>query len=271
MSNALQPPTSKTLTDMFQKQRLLMEKYIILEDLPPYPLDLSLRKNQKLLKSFAYRVIEELGEAYDHLAFAYGAISTNHGEEAQEAIILYNEEIADATHFLLELMIFSGINEHDIYQWVMRFIIDNPKFDGLMTPINLLASFLNVGEYFNQQDGKPYNKRDRSLFVIFPEVDCVEEPENMGGRRLSPKVVGDHEELLWATTYRLTKAMNCLKARDWHRKEEVVSNLIQYNELLMEAFIMFWRLMSYTGKTELSIYNSYVKKNLINFERLKTQ
>lgn len=267
-----QPPTGRTLEDMFIKQRMLLEKYITLEDLPDYPMeDLGARKNQKLLKSFAYRVIEELGECFEHLNNAFGAVSTNHGEEAQEYLDLYNEELADAWHFLLETLIFSGINEHDIKSWVIKYLYENPRYDGLLSKDNLLSGLLKYAEFKNQEDGKAQVKRDRTMFIVYPDSIGAESPKSMGGRKLSYKVMGDHAEFLWEVTYRITLAMNCLKARDWHTEENKVVNTIKYNEALMDAFISFIRLMNYTGKTELSIYNSYADKNLINWERFKTQ
>lgn len=271
MTQPLQPPTNKTLDEMFSKQRLIMERYIAMEDLPEYPLELSIRGNQKLLKSFAYRVIEELGEAYDHLMTAFNCISTNHGEEAQAAIDMYNEELADAWHFYLELMVFSDINEHSIAQWVERFLYDSPMYNAFLNPNNLLGGLLKYAEFMNQQDGKGYIKKDRTLFIIYPDNICNETPGSMGGRKLSPKVVEDHAQFFWECSYRLTMAMNCLKGRDWHTKDSSLTNVIKYNEFLMEAFIIFIRTMVYTGKTELSIYNSYINKNLINWERFKTQ
>lgn len=272
MTQLHQPPVGKTLEDMFTRQRLLMENYIALENLPEYPIeDLGTRTNQKLLKSFAYRVIEELGESFEHLQNAFGAISTNHSEEAQQLIDMYNEEIADAWHFLLELMVFSDLNEHSLSQWVARFTYDNPRYDSLLNSHNLLGGFLKYADFKNQEDGKTQIRRDRTMFIIYPDVIASEFPGSMGGRKLSPKVMSDHAEFLWEITFRLTLAMNCLKARDWHTEEKRVVNQIKYNESLMEAFIAMIRFMAYTGKTELSIYNSYVNKNYINWERFKTQ
>lgn len=267
-----QPPTGKTLEDMFIKQRFLMEKYIALENLPTYPMeDLGARKNQKLLKSFAYRVIEELGESYEHLYNAFGAISTNHGEEAQTYIDYYNEELADAWHFLLEMLIFSGVNEHDIKGWIVKFIYENPRYNSLLSSDNLLGGLLKYGEFKNQEDGKLQIKRDRTMFIIYPDNIASEVPGSMGGKKLSHRVMEVHTEFFWEVTYRITLAMNCLKARDWHTEQNRVVNTIKYNEALMDAFLSMIRLMCYTGKTELSIYNSYVNKNIINWERFKTQ
>lgn len=266
-----QPPTWKALVVMFEKQKDLMEWYIEAEDLPNYPLDLTIRRNQILLKKFAYRIIEELGEAYENLTMSFRCISCNHGEEAYSLIERYNEELADTWHFMLEILIFSGIDELGMENWVYQYTQEYPQSAGLLDPKNLLGSLLKWSEFLNHQDGKNYVMRDRSAFVVVPELEVSTEPWNMGGRRLSEKILENHAQFAWLITWQLTMAMNCLKIRDWQNEPQRAVNIIQYNKGLMEAFIALVRMMVYTGKTELSIYNSYVIKNQINHERkLKT-
>lgn len=92
------------LEAIFKRQRELMKKYHIIEAtsglLQTYdvPVDLDDAKGQARIKDFAWRCTEELMEAMD----AYR--NKTH----------FGEEIADALHFLVELIILAGYSNEDI-------------------------------------------------------------------------------------------------------------------------------------------------------------
>jgi len=270
MSEIHQPPTYRTLQEMFAKQRLILSEYKIREDLPEWPWDLQTKRAQVLLKRFAYRLMEELGEASEQLTLANEYISSNQAEKAEQCIEQYNEELADAWHFFLEILIFSGMDETGIELWVRRKRAENGIFESTLNGDNLLKGLLVFAQYQNYSEG--YIRKKRDEFVIFAEPEVfTENPQDMGGRSINEKALGIHDQFFWAIGRQIMTAMNQLKIRDWHTREEKTVNLIKYNEAMMEAFIFFIRLMDYTQKTELSIYNSYMIKNAINWERLQTQ
>jgi len=76
-------------------QKALVKEYTKIENFPKYPLNLDIKENQNLLKDFIGRVIEELAEAYEQVT------------ETKDFKLFY-EELADALHFLVETMIFTG-------------------------------------------------------------------------------------------------------------------------------------------------------------------
>jgi len=91
------------LDQIFKRQLELMQKYhdiekssglIITEDVP---VDLHDSRGQARLKDFAWRITEELGEALE--AFRVHRDIREH----------YDEEIADALHFLVEFTILAGV------------------------------------------------------------------------------------------------------------------------------------------------------------------
>ena len=94
------------LEAIFERQKELMEKYHLIEAtsglLQTYdvPVDLDDAKGQARIKDFAWRCTEELMEAMD----------------AHQHKIHLGEEIADAFHFLVELVILAGFNAEDIVQ-----------------------------------------------------------------------------------------------------------------------------------------------------------
>lgn len=90
------------LDQIFRRQFELMQKYHSIEQAngllitPDVPVNLHDAKGQFRLKDFAWRIIEELGEAME--AFL-----------GERTLIHYKEEIADALHFLVEYTILSGM------------------------------------------------------------------------------------------------------------------------------------------------------------------
>lgn len=96
------------LTAIFEKQRALMEKYEAIEEAngllqtKDIPVDIHSRQGQSRLKDFAWRITEELGEA------------TAAVEDHPENTVHFQEEIMDALHFLVEMLILADIGPLDI-------------------------------------------------------------------------------------------------------------------------------------------------------------
>lgn len=92
------------LEAIFRRQKELMKKYHVIEAasglLQTYnvPVDLNDAKGQARIKDFAWRCTEELME----------------GMDAFQHKIHFEEEIADAFHFLVELVILSGFTATDM-------------------------------------------------------------------------------------------------------------------------------------------------------------
>jgi dimeric dUTPase (all-alpha-NTP-PPase superfamily) len=108
------------LIEIFNKQKVLMEKYHIIEApmrlTQDCPVDLNDPKGQLLLKDYAWRTTEEIGEAFAALE----------DKEAEEHI---QEEIVDALHFLVEMGILANITTDDLMpEWAEDY---NAKADTL--------------------------------------------------------------------------------------------------------------------------------------------
>lgn len=98
------------LKAIFDRQKELMEKYHNIEtrsglvQTEDCPVNLDDKRGQARIKDFAWRVIEEVGEALD----AY----------RQEDMTHFAEELIDGLHFLTELTILSGNDYNDLVQIV---------------------------------------------------------------------------------------------------------------------------------------------------------
>lgn len=79
---------------IFQKQAELVEKYKEIEGMDEVPVNIHTKKGQRWLKDFMWRTTEELAESFEALEMG----------DSEHAI----EELADALHFLVELVILSG-------------------------------------------------------------------------------------------------------------------------------------------------------------------
>lgn len=105
------------LEQIFCRQRELMEKYepieranglLITDDVP---VNIDSAKGQSRLKDFAWRVVEEIGEAMNCLKNKPWKQT-----QMETDVLHYKEEIADAFHFFVELCILSGIDHKDIFE-----------------------------------------------------------------------------------------------------------------------------------------------------------
>lgn len=98
---------SEVIAQMFERQLQLMREYKIIQQLPDPPLSLYTPHCQQIMRDYAWWVTEELAES--HEAFI------KYPDPAQCAA-MGAEELADATHFLIELLIFAGIGSGQCYE-----------------------------------------------------------------------------------------------------------------------------------------------------------
>lgn len=113
-------PTSwpEILRAVFARQRELMDKYQQIENLPSAPVSLHTVNGQRVLKDFAWRSTEELAESFE----AYRAKQVADNVHDQDLHELHQvEEIADALHFLVELLIFAGVSVEQCLDRVPEF------------------------------------------------------------------------------------------------------------------------------------------------------
>lgn len=98
------------LSAIFSKQEQLMEKYQEIEQLPEWPFNLHIQKDQLVIKDFCWRATEEFQESI-HEIMGKGF----KGEERRKAV---TEELIDALHFYTENMILSGISPNNFVDFL---------------------------------------------------------------------------------------------------------------------------------------------------------
>jgi hypothetical protein len=104
------------LIQMFKQQEQFMNLLREKRGFPDFPVDLSSKAGQKLLKNISYECADELHEARQHLKQKDHRISDMGGVDRAE----YVEELVDALHYFFEIVIASGITVDEMFEAYMK-------------------------------------------------------------------------------------------------------------------------------------------------------
>lgn len=252
-------PDTNSFKDMFSLQKELLDKYMGIEGLPYYPIDINTKSSQKLVKDFCGRIIEELGEGYE--SYVEMLTRFNRGTPIEDLIPFlqnFNEEIADALHFWLELMIYSGHEIDSIAKWLDPINLA-PGKDLLEMSLEMGGFLVNSELMFKKFVSKKVIK-DKDLNDLFL---C-------GGRDLSTEILNEYRKLLWDITYWLQLLRNTLKNKPW-KQSHMMTDMELYEVYLSSAFQALFKFLYFAGFSKESIYEIYYKKNKINQFRIKSK
>jgi dimeric dUTPase (all-alpha-NTP-PPase superfamily) len=97
---------------MYEQQRSFMQLLQEERNFPEFPVDLSSKEGQKLLKKVAFEAMGELFEAIQHLKN-----SKDHRISAPSDVDRkkYVEELVDCLHYFFEVVIASGISKKELF------------------------------------------------------------------------------------------------------------------------------------------------------------
>lgn len=253
-------PENKALDDMYRLQKVLLDSYVVIEGLPQYPVNVNLKSSQILIKDFVGRVIEELGEgyeSYDELMYQF-----SRGEKREKMLPFlqnFNEECADALHFWLELLIYSGIEVPEIRKYLE---LDDSDPEQADTLVMLLKAGRDIATATLQ--GKTYAPAWKVI------AGKIEDEFMRGGNCLSIERDAKMCQLLWKATYKLQIARNCLKNKPW-KQTQMMTDEKTYRLRLMEGTIYMFGFFWFAGFTPTSLHHIYYKKNLINSFRIRSR
>ena len=250
-------PGTSSFRDLFTLQKNLLDRYIKIESLPEYPIDVNTKESQDLIKDFAGRIIEELGEGYESYVEMIDMMSRGLPMKELEPFLQnFNEEVADATHFWLELMIYSGFEEGHIYKWLGLNDLDT----------DLIEASLQLGEFLTHSE---------QMFKIFKSKQVIKDKELtnlflMGGRNISTEIRDEFRKLLWDITYWLQLVRNTLKNKPW-KQTQMMTDENQYETYMSQVFIALFKFFYFAGFTKESLFEIYYKKNKVNEFRIKSK
>lgn len=250
---------------MFELQKGLLKEYMVLENLPPYPIDINTKAGQRLIKDFIRKYVEELSEAFQEMVHVLESASSNQLEKAKGYAEEFNMELADATHFLLEILIYSGLEENEISN-LTRNKMDLMGISNLYEEGNPLGSLFRLANYTNVMAEIAIPKSQE--FKVHDQQEVMNRPEFGGCKTISQKGLKTHSLFLWGITHTLFQAANQLKNKEWSQTEKKV-NEVQYIEKLFYALTQIFQYWDFVGLTELGVFHAYFIKNRINHERIK--
>lgn len=284
----------KYLECMYSLQKELLEPYIKVEGLPSYPIDVNTKKSQIILKDFVGRVIEELAEGYEALILVSKLTEKNKlwkSEYDEEDYIqclnhLQNagEEMADAMHFMLELLIYSNIQAQDIESYLDNWLKDKTSF-GITKTLPTLAKAMQVGLSILYDDPCNLVNETKAMNKTY----LLEEFENMGaddenkpgihtvdtrfyqcGKFYNQLTYSSYKYMMWDVTYHLNIARNFLKNKPW-KQSQMMTNEGAYQEEIVKAFILMMGLFIAMGISPEILYFLYFKKNRVNKFRIESK
>jgi len=108
---------SNTIDDkldvIFKLQEKLMQRYKMsgIANIPDWPVDIQIKKNQQACRDAGLKCVEELFEAVAHLKNWKPHRQTIVTEFDRDAFL---EEVVDSLHYLFELLIFVGVDADEL-------------------------------------------------------------------------------------------------------------------------------------------------------------
>jgi len=216
--------TGDRLVAIFQRQGELVEKYQSIEKMPPWPMNIDLAESQKWFKDFAWRMTEEIGEAIT-------AIS----EEVQDvgpekAVAHFEEEMADALHFFVELCIIIGIEPKELVEPAPVMVEGG----------DLLSYAYTCALALQEEIRRDNNGHDFNLY-----------------------------EAPWITTMHLAKAMNCLKNKPW-KQTQMITDAEKFKHEIRLTFVCFLYTCIIGGMDDEILVDRYFRKSVVNNFRIRS-
>lgn len=254
-------PGYETFGELFRLQKILIDHYVQIEGLPPYPLDLNTKKSQDIIKDFSARIIEELGEGFESYQMMLDMF--HHGEDEESmipALQNFNEEVADAIHFWLELMIFSGFEVPHLRGW-----LENDWEVSFRNP-DLFSEYLKLGGYL-VENAIPLRRIPKRMVI---KDENLKDEFLRGGRALSNVLSYHMKAYLWDITYYLQMARNTLKNKPW-KQTHMLTDVSQYETGVKKATYALFTFFYFAGFNERSLFHIYYKKNKVNQFRIQSK
>lgn len=114
--SGLECNSTDMLEDMFEKQVELMKILRDADKLPEWPVDLTSKPGQRIIKETIYYMFEELAEASFTLRNKMHRISDVRSIDIDH----YKEELSDALAFFLEVCVMSGISPKELHEQFVK-------------------------------------------------------------------------------------------------------------------------------------------------------
>lgn len=187
--------------------------------------------------------------------------------------------MADAMHFMLELLIYSNIQAKDIEDYLDNWLKDKVSF-GVTKTLPTLAKAMQVGLSILYNDpcnmvSEPKAMNKTYLLEEFESMDEDSEDPRLVNKRIDTRfhqcgkfynklTYSSYKYMMWDVTYHLNIARNFLKNKPW-KQSQMMTNEGAYQEEIVKAFILMMGLFLAMGISPENLYFLYLKEiELIN-------
>ena len=247
------PKDGDYMHTIFINQGELMVKYKSIEQMPDWPLHFQSKNSQVWFKDFLWRTVEEISEAMEALHLAN---QSRDPDFIHAQVTHFFEEISDAIHFLVELMIIADIKcqpeeinlmdeQWDRYQ----------EGSGVIPPILAETFFCQPGGF---------------LFYIGGELIKREEYLSLDGPAVLDCVTKTIMAYCSNVQYKLGLCGNVLKNKRW-KQTAVTSDENLFSDRIAEVFQLIMELLFQCGLGPKDIFRLYSAKRIINTWRQDTK
>lgn len=268
------------LKGMFELQQELLDQYTAIEKMPAYPLKLDLKPSQTIIKDFAARVVEELGEGYESYEKMYGMIQAHAKhynistginkidlidlpQDFSNNLYNFSEELSDALHFYLELFLLLGIGYSDFSKLCYKL----PFIEDARDDTGIRVDDLRSISHDLQERTLPLISTVNLVTVVIMTTDTF---LRCGTIYKIGETNHNLVHMFWAVTYNLQLVRNELKNKPW-KQTGVLTDTSRFNELLITGFIHLFGIFDSFGMQMEDIYTLYYKKNVVNQFRIKSK
>ena len=238
-----------------------------------------------LIKDFVGRVIEELAEGYESMLevvkitkenkFFFGDVTVSEIQRAVNHLQNVSEEMADAMHFMTELLIYSNIQPEDIDAYISKHLpYLHPSTNIIRRAMNAGIAMLAISNDDNGATTGAYIDLVARLkgveAELAPESDDVRDWElYQAGHHVNELDFIQRKKDLWDVTYHLNIARNFLKNKPW-KQSQMMTDETRYQEQIVLGFIKMMGLFANISITPENLYHIYFKKNKVNCFRQKS-
>lgn len=268
----------KILEKIYELQKQLIDGYVKIEGLPPYPIDVNPKKSQILIKDFVGRVIEELAEGYEslilidklcckNLNFMYNYDDVDLGQCINH-LQNVSEEMADAMHFMVELLIYVNIQPDDILKYINKHFSES-SLD--LIPTKDRSNTIRMAMYY----GKSVLTKENDLPTMYTGVNLLRltdfeyETKSLlyqAGHIYDAELYNDFKKCLWDVAYHLNIARNFLKNKPW-KQSQMMTDELNFQREIVEGFIAMMGAFYIIGIDDTTLYAIYFWKHEANLFR----
>lgn len=262
------------LTRMFSMQRnligILEKKGKFFHTNSDISINLELPPEQAFFREISGFFLEELFEAEEKIREIIDyALNQPHHTESKTCALQKDlgDEIADCTHFILELLLLSGINEDTLEKQIEEYLNEGTeelRFRNSHKPLETMFSLAQYNNIFYQRKGLANTYRD--IIQGFPEERYTVYQKICA--KCSHQLSDESNKLLLQLLRDIHKALRMLKKKPWRQGTSL--NIKQFQSYMGEVWGTYICWLELLGFDTVVLFDTYFIKHQVVLERLTT-